>query len=80
MLEESVAQTSLALQNFRLVSACNNSNTVIGKLMEKRDFHEWSFSAAKVTWDTQELFPLQLTNKFHDEDFPMPDPEIPKMC
>lgn len=49
MLEESVAQTSLALQNFRLVSACNNSNTVIGKLMERRDFHEWSFSAAKVT-------------------------------
>lgn len=49
MLEESVAQTSLALQNFRLVSACNNSNTVIGKLMERRGFQEWSFSAAKVT-------------------------------
>lgn len=80
MLEESAAQISLASQKFRLVSACNNSNTVIAKLIERRRFHEWRFSAIRVTWDTWEIFPLQLTNKFHDEDFPMPDSELPKMC
>lgn len=48
-LEESVAQVSLALQKIKLVSVYKNSNTVFAKLIEKGSFHEWMFSAGKVT-------------------------------
>lgn len=81
MLQESVAEISLALQKIRLVSVYKNSNTVIAKLIEKGSFHEWMFSAGKVTYvrNTQRFFSLQFTSKFHNKDFPVPDTEIPKM-
>lgn len=81
MLQESVAEISLALQKIRLVSVYKNSNTVIAKLIEKGSFHEWMFSAGKVTYvrNTQRFFSLQFTSKFHNKDFPVPDTKIPKM-